>query len=170
MNTYTESERKSQMQKAFGSSESLIDINSIQQVLIQLIESLKMSHNLMDYGITDSVSNFIHELVSQPKIITGYSVLEATSQIITDELFKIVSGFFKKNKEIIDNVFKIKDGENELFYMIVLKEDNIANRSKLNEFLIRYEKTPLVKKFPVIFQYTINDFRNDINGTEIILD
>lgn len=146
------------------------DLESVKEVLIEMIGSLKMSHDLLDCGVQDSVSTFLKDLLTQPKIATGYDILEKAQEIIYSELSGVVNTFLIGNKEILHKVYCVKDGENEMFYAIIFKEDNISNRAKLNDFLMLYESTPFEKHFPLIFQYIPKELEKDINGSELLLE
>lgn len=69
---------------------------------------------------------------------------------VIEEQLKV---FLIENKNIIDSVFKNSDDENELFYYIVLKKDNNANRIKIFKFLDSQDDFEFSIKASIHFQF-----------------
>jgi hypothetical protein len=84
----------------------------------------------------------------------------------TAAIKRMVRTFFVNNKSLIAKVLISYNTLNNLHYSIVLKDDNIENRSTIFEFLNRYDLLDLSNKYPVYFQFIPIELAHKINRIE----
>jgi hypothetical protein len=84
------------------------------------------------------------------------SIMQSSNSIeqqVKDLISKVVQGFFKSKAELLSSVHLTKNENNALYYSIVLKKDNLENRTSLFEFFEWYNKLDVNIRYPIYFQF-----------------
>lgn len=145
----------------------------VQQFMRYIGQNIVESANLLDKNITDSTYKIIHEFITDPissSINSIRSAEENAKKIITKLLYIVI----KNKKDLIKSVYRCNDTENMLQYFIILNEDNIKNRAKVNDIISFYEQLKisdknqekLCRKFPLIIEYLPAEFENELTNVE----
>lgn len=130
-------------------------------------DEVDSSYELLKVGERTALSKKIEQKIENPiqDIFEFSSKIDLQVNAIID---KVIKSFFKKNAKIIDSAFKTKESLNDLHYSIVLKEDNIDNRTKLFSFLDNFDLMDISQKHPVYFQFIPKKLIDKINYKEEI--
>ncbi len=124
----------------------------LQTNLEEFKDEVDSSYELLKLGEKTNLSKHIEDTIEDPlNSIFGISnEIDIQIKLMID---RIIKSFLNKNAGIIKEAFKTKTLLNDLHYSIVLKEDNISNRSKIFEFLDKFDLLDISKKYPVYFQF-----------------
>jgi hypothetical protein len=77
--------------------------------------------------------------------------------------------FFENHRDTIEKVFKTETRNNDIYFSIVLKEDNHVDREMIFAFLRDYKSLNHGKAFPVHFQFIPKHVADKVLAKEIIL-
>ncbi|MDD3723841.1 MAG: hypothetical protein PHW92_15420 [Lutibacter sp.] len=139
----------------------------LQENLDEFKDEVDRSYELLKIGELTGLAKKIEKTINRP-----FENIIEISDDIDDKVRQIVNGlvifFFKKRKDIIFSAHKCKTPLNDLYYAIVLNEDNIDNREKIMEFFDKFDLLNISNKYPVYFQFVPKELCNKINCTEEI--
>lgn len=132
---------------------NLTDALSIYNKLFsELKETSEMSCYLSNMNIKDSFALAVEEALNKP-LQASYNSFIITQQLTHFLLNVTVIEFLKKHSNLLKEVYKANNTDNNiLYYSILYKENNLTNRSKLRKFLDVYEHTHYYKYFDIYFQ------------------
>ena len=139
----------------------------LQTNLEEFKDEVDSSYELLKIGEKTSLSKKLEQKIDNPI----NDIFEFSSEIdyqVNYILDKVVRGFLKKNSNVIDKAFKTKENHYDLHYSIVLKEDNINNRTKMFSFLDKFDVMDISQKHPIYFQFIPKQFIDKINYQEEI--
>jgi hypothetical protein len=88
--------------------------------------------------------------------------------IIEGSIDVIVKGFFRTKNALIKSAYRAKSFSSNLYYAIVLHEDNADNRSAIYDFFDTYYFIPGTEKFPVYFQFVPQHLEDKLYVRETI--
>ncbi|MGM0582474.1 MAG: hypothetical protein ACQETL_17480 [Bacteroidota bacterium] len=130
-------------------------------------DEVDSSYELLKVGERTALSKKIEQKIDNPI----NDIFEFSSKIdlqVNQIIDKVIRSFFKKNAKIIDRAFKTKESLNDLHYSIILKDDNLDNRTKLFSFLDNFDLMDISQKHPVYFQFIPKKLIDKINYNEEI--
>lgn len=110
------------------------------------------SKTLFSIGVYDDVFKLIEKAHKDPLSIISEKV-ELEVKVIHSILNGMVNAFFANHKDSIKYSANAKHENNALYYYIVLKDNNIETKSPFSRFIFDYDRNPLSKKFPIIFDF-----------------
>ena len=130
--------------------------------LEQLKQMITNSQELLELGLTDSISQKVEMVRNNPlqSLLDNLSNIEAHISLFW--LHKFVVNFFRKHKRIIQYVFRTDNSVTVLHYTIVLKKDTTENRHKIREFLLNYENLSFAHRFKIIFQFVPEEYKEQL--------
>jgi hypothetical protein len=147
------------------------DLKEIVEVFHQLFDQLgndaQMSRELLDLDIKDSFSNLVSETLENP-IKTSFEAYSAIEKAIIDLLNAHVITYLRSSEKEVKEVYKLKKSGNLLHYSIILKKNNLKNRSILNRFISEYGKTVYSTRFPIVLQDIPDSLVNEFRKIELI--
>lgn len=125
------------------------------------------SYALLEIGEKSELSKKLEKSLENPikDIFKFSSKIDNQVSYILD---KVVRGYFKNNKLILEKVFKTREGLSDLHYSIVLKEDNTKNREIFFSFLNQLDLTDISQKDKIYFQFIPSQLVNKIKFSEEI--
>lgn len=128
-------------------------------------DEVDRSYELLKIGEKTDLTKKLEKTLNNPLGHLGEISMNIDEQVknIIDTFAK---SFFKQNQKLISSVYRSKTSLNELHYSIVLKEDNIDNRTQVFEFLNKFDLFDLSSKYPVFFQFVPVELVNNINYAE----
>lgn len=124
----------------------------LQTNLEEFKNDVDASYELLKIGEKTELSKKLEQKIDNPigDLFQFYNKIDIqVSQILQ----KIIFEYFKKNKERIEKVFKTNESLTDLHYSIVLKDDNIENRTYFFEFLNKLDLENLSLKHKILFQF-----------------
>lgn len=139
----------------------------LQTNLKEFKDEVDASYKLIQMGEKNQLSKKLEQQIDDPiKDVFGFSskVDYQVNQIID----KVIRGFFKKNKSLIENVYKTKKNPNDLHYSIVLRDDNLKNRTLFFSFIDEFDLIDTSQRYPIYFQFISKDFISKLNYDEEI--
>ena len=119
-------------------------------------------------GIMTNLSTQIQIAMDNPL----QNIVSSAAQIdlqIKEILNKSVVNFLKSKNDKVYRALRSETAYGDLFYSIVLKEDNIENRQEMFDFLDKYDLLNISTKYPILFQFTPVDLVDKINAKEEIV-
>lgn len=132
-------------------------------------EDAERSSCLLDLNIHDTFSQAVDEMLKNP-IETGYKALKSQETFMVELINETVKSFILSHSELIKNGYRLSVNNNIIFYSIILKEDNLSNRSVFNRFMTSYEKRVYANRFPIVIQnippQLEEDFQKEIFGKQ----
>lgn len=139
----------------------------LQENLDEFKNEVDRSYELLKIGELTSLAKKIEKTINSP-----LDNIVEISDDIDDKVRQIVNGlvafFFRRKRDIIFSAHKCKTPLNDLYYAIILNEDNMENREKILEFFDRFDLLHFSNKYPVYFQFVPKELQNKINCTEEI--
>jgi hypothetical protein len=121
----------------------------------------KFGAEMINQNITTDFVNKIDQFQKNPLDHT-FELFQYVGKDVQSLLNEQVVNYFIENKSLIKKV--IKAYGNSLIYTIVLKEDNLTNRSKFLNFLNDYKETKVSKQFNIIFNFLPIQFEEHIKS------
>lgn len=139
----------------------------LQTNLEEFKDEVDSSYELLKIGEKTSLSKKIEQKMDNPikDIFEFSSKIDNQVNYIID---KVVRGFLKKNSNIVERAFKTKSNLDDLHYSILLKDDNIDNRTKMFSFLDNFDLMDISQKHPIYFQFIPKQIIDKINYNEEI--
>lgn len=139
----------------------------LQTNLEEFKDEVDSSYELLKIGEKTSLSKKIEKSIDNPL----EDIFEFSSKIdnqVNYILDRVIRSYLRKNTNLVDKAFKTKDNWNDLHYSIVLKEDNLHNRTKLFTFLDNFDVMDISQKHPIYFQFIPKNLIHRINYNEEI--
>lgn len=139
----------------------------LQTHLEDLKKEVDRSYELLKIGELTDLSKKIENTLNSP----FGNILEISKDIddkVKQVLNSFVSSFFKYRHDLIQAVFKSKTPLDELYYSIVLREDNLENRNKIFEFYNKFDLLDISNRYPVYFQFVPKELLGKIKYIEEI--
>lgn len=134
--------------------------NAVKDILLKLKDihtdcanDAQFSSDLFALGAHTKLTKTVEKLINSP-LDSLYELTNEMDDKLKTVVDSIVKSYFTFKKDIIANVYKSSSEVNILHYSIVLKQDNIANRSTMFDFFDTYDNIALSNKYPVYFQFT----------------
>jgi hypothetical protein len=127
--------------------------------------NVDQSYELLKIGVETELSKKIENTIDDPfNALLGISNdFDIQIKAFID---KKVKNFLKSSSEIIECAYRTKTSLDDLHYSIVLKNDDIANRDRIFEFLDKYDLWDYSQKYPVYFQFVPSNLINKIYTKE----
>ena len=144
----------------------------IKEILLALdnhVDELKnevgLSHDLLSQGIKTSLSVDIEKTLDNPlhEITKVRGKIDATIINIVDSIFNYA---FQKFSDKIKSVFKSKTFEEEMLYIVVVKNDGFEVRDELWGILNFYDSLDISNIYPVNFQFVPIELAEKITNAE----
>lgn len=125
----------------------------LQTHLEQFSATVDQSYDLFTaIGEKTEFAKAIEKMIDNPlENLTGVS--NDIDMQLKSILNSIVKKFLQQKISIVDKVLKSEVSKNNLYYSIVLKEDNLENRMEIIDFLSSYDTLNVAAKYPVYFQF-----------------
>lgn len=120
-------------------------------VFEELSQDSRMSAMLAERNIRDSLSDFVGNTLENP-LDSAANMLDVLESKLSEIIHTLPVKFFKKNNDIIENVYKAKNTGSLLHYSIILKDETPENKKLLRDFINDYNTKPYASRFPIIFQ------------------
>lgn len=137
-------------------------LSLLQSALEGFTEDVTVSNQFLPMGIMTDLSQQIQNVMDNPL----QSIVNTATQIdlqIKEMLNKSVVSFLKSKNDKIISVLRSETTHGDLFYSIVLKEDNINNREEMFDFLDQYDLLNISTKYPILFQFMPIELVDKIN-------
>jgi hypothetical protein len=157
--------------KAISENNKLKDLGSIlsllQSSLNGIAEDVHVSNALLPMGIMTGLSAQLQKAMDNPL----QTIVDTATQIdlkIKQIINKSVVNFLKSKNDKILKAMRSETGNGDLFYAIVLKEDNRDNRQEIFDFLDQYDLLNMSAKYPILFQFMPIELADKINAKEEI--
>lgn len=139
----------------------------LQTNLEEFKDEVDSSYELLKIGKKTNLSKKIEQKIDNP-ISDLFEFSSKVDNQLSEVIDKIIRSFFKKNTSIIDRAFKTNSSALDLHYSIVLKEDNLENRTKLFSFLENFDIIDSPQKHPIYFQFIPQNLVDKIHFQEEI--
>jgi hypothetical protein len=140
----------------------------LQTNLESMQDEVDRSYELIKIGEKTDLSKKIEESLNNPieHILASSSKFNEQVRNLLD---KMVTAFFFYHKDIILSVHRGLNTDNELHYSIVLKEDNIENRSVIFEFFDTFNEIEMTSNYSVYFQFIPQKLVNKLTNSNRII-
>lgn len=110
------------------------------------------SYALLEIGEKTTLSQKLERTIENPiKDIFNFS--NKIDNQVSFILDKIIRGFFKNNKNVLNRVYKTREGLKDLHYSIILKCDDIKNREIFFDFLNQLNLAEITQTEKIYFQF-----------------
>lgn len=134
----------------------------LQTNLEEFKNDVDSSYELLKIGEKTSLTKRLEQAIKNPaEDFFNYS--NNIDVKVSEILHRIILGYFKRNKNSIERVFKTNKNLNDLHYSIVLKKDNISNRAMFFDFLNKLDLNYLNQKHNIYFQFIPSHLVDKIN-------
>jgi hypothetical protein len=124
----------------------------LQQALEDLKNDVDRSYELHKIGEKTEIINQIEQMLDNP-LNSIFEMSEGFDKFINSIIELLINGFLIQKKELIKSIYAEKTSSNDLFYAIVLNDDNIDNRSTILRFYDFFYTLDISKKYPVSIQF-----------------
>lgn len=137
----------------------------LQSHLEEFKDEVDRSYALLQIGEKTAFTKDIEKRLSDP--LGDFSnISDKIDQEVKGIIKSMAKNFFNKNQSLVERVLISNTSLNQLHYSIVLKEDSIDNRTKIFEFLDKYDLLDMANKYPVYFQFVPTELAHKINSIE----
>ncbi len=137
----------------------------LQTNLEEFRDEVERGYELLNVGEKTELSKEIENSIEDPLT----SIFRITSNIdhqVKEIVDRIVKSFLRNNAPIILKAYRARSSMNDLHYSIVLKNDNINNRSRIFDFFDKYDLLEISSKYPVYFQFVPVEFADKMHISE----
>jgi hypothetical protein len=150
-------------------------IQSALKILESRVDELKsdigVSKSMIPLKVDTDLIVGLKKLLSNPlsQLVPAKKNLDET---IGGLIKEVVKKYFLLQNDKVQKAVIIENGRNthELYFGIVLKEDNSENRRNIYNFLTDYKETNLWEIFPIYFQVYPSAIAEKLNQKEVIVD
>ena len=139
----------------------------LQTHLEEFKDEVDRSYALLQVGEMTELSKHIEETLNNP-FENVYQVSSNIDEQVKYIVDKFVKSFLRFNKSIIHTAFRSTTILNDLHYSIVLQEDNIENRSRIFEFLDKFDSQDIATRYPVYIQFVPVELMDKVKFNEEI--
>lgn len=153
-------------QKKVPATEEQVEVilHLLQQVVNHFKLDVDTSKELFSLGAKTKLASNIEESIKDP-LKNMFSTAKNLDNIINDFIDKtLIQNFLKSRSDILESAYKMNQFDPNLFYLIVLKQDNENNRDLIFDFFDKYDYLEVSKKYPVYFQFVSNEFAEELNN------
>jgi hypothetical protein len=134
----------------------------LQQALEDLKNDVDRSYELHKIGEKTEIINQIEKMLDNP-LNSIFEMSEGFDKFINSIIENLVKGFLNTKKELIKSIYSEKTNSNDLFYAIVLNNDNTENRSAILRFYDFFYTLDISKKYPVSLQFVHFSLENKLS-------
>ncbi|NMH28487.1 hypothetical protein [Flavobacterium silvaticum] len=131
-------------------------------------QDASQSYELLKLGAKDKLAQDLEKTIKDP-LGSLSDVTDEIDEKIKSIIDTLVRSFLTFKNDFILNAYKSNTSINNLYYSIVLKEDNIENRNAIFEFFEVYDLIDISTKYPVYFQFTPLSLVDNIKSKEELL-
>lgn len=135
----------------------------------ELKNDVEVSKELLLQGVKTNLAADIEKKIEDPlSNLTGIrnKIDKTIKGVIEAFINKVLSG--EDHRDLIDSIYKTSTIDNEILFIIVLKNDTIENREELFGILDFYDTLDFSSDFPVNFEFVPLELKNKITKAEVI--
>lgn len=143
----------------------------LQTTIDQVKTDIDSSYELLRIGEITPLSKMIEDSLSDP--ISGmFGALYTLDEQVKEIIANLVTKYLKSLKPTVElKAFMRVDNSSSLYFAIVLKTDNITNRSKVFDFFDSYDRLEISQRYPVSFQFVPSTLTDKVSHlTALSLD
>ena len=131
----------------------------LQQALEDLKNDVDRSYALHDLGEKTEIVKQIENMLDNP-LNSIFEMTEEFDNFINSIVSTLIYGFLKSKKDLIKSIYSERTNSNDLFYAIVLNNDNLENRSAILRFYDFFYSLDISRKYPINIQFVPSSLEN----------